>query len=397
MSARVAQAQSVVTADPTSPLVPPDLRVAGDTQPASPFGVANTVFPAPSPFVYGPYSFDPHFLYRFLYSTGLDLRPGQPKSSYIDSFAPGLGGDIGSHWTFDYTPTWTLYTNRDFRDSVDHSAEITAAYSQYNWDLRLDQTYVSAHDPLIETGQQTFTQTYATTIDLTHHLNDAISAETVFTQSIRRIDPPPNSDEWADVNWLHYRFSSGLDTAAGVGLGYLENHPGSDSEYIQPQVQIQYPVGDKLSLSVHGGDEDREFLTHPEHKLVTPIYGADITYQPFATTSFTLTADRAVQPSFFANQVTTSTNWNVGFQQRLLAHFLLTASAGYQQSVYDAEILNLNVNRDDSGHTYGLRLSTTVLRRGTFAVFYNRTQNSSNQSAFTFTSSQIGFELGFRY
>jgi hypothetical protein len=397
VGAHLSHAQSVVQADPTAPLIPPDLRLVSDSQIAGITSVGDAFFPGPSPFVYGPYSLDPHFLYRFLYSTGLQVRPGLPKTSYIDSFAPGLGGDIGSHWTFDYTPTWTIYTSRAFRDSVDHAANIVGAYSQFNWDLHLTQSYDSSHQPLIETGEQTFTQTYLTNIDLTHHLNDAISIETDFSQTIRRIDPPPNSNEWDDTNWLHYRFSSGVDTSAGVGLGYLQQHPGSDSEYIQPQVQLLYPVGERISVSMHGGEEDREFLTHPKRRLLTPIYGGSVTYQPFQTTSVSLSANRSVEPSFFANQITTSTSWNISLQQRLLEHFLLSATAGYVKSTYLSETDALNVDRDDNAQMYGLRLSTTFLRRGTLTVLYNRTQNSSSQTGFGFSSSQLGFEVGFRY
>ncbi len=145
-AAGIARAQSVVTADPTSPLVPADLRISPDTPVASATSIDDMVFPAPSPFVFGPYSLDPHFLYRFLYTTGLQVRPGEPTTGYINSIAPGIGGDLGSHWTFDYTPTWMIYTNREFRDSVDHSAELTGAFSQFNWDVRLTQTFLSSRD-----------------------------------------------------------------------------------------------------------------------------------------------------------------------------------------------------------------------------------------------------------
>jgi hypothetical protein len=397
LAAGTAQAQTVVTADPVSPLVPPDLRLSADTPVASSSSVSDLVFPGPSPFVFGPYSLDPHFLYRFLYSTGLQVHPGEPTTGYINSFAPGLGGDLGTHWSFDYTPTWTIYTNREFHDSVDHIADLTGAYSQFNWDVRLMQTFSTSHDPLIETAEQTFIQTYLTDVDITHHLNDEISVESNFIQTIRRVDPPPDSNEWDDTNWLHFKSPSGLDSAVGVGLGYLQEHPGSDSEYIQPQVRFEYPAGQKLTLDVHGGEEYRDFLTHPGRKLLTPIYGASATYLPFEETSFTVTADRSVQPSFYTNQVTTSTNWNATLQQRILTHFLFSATAGYIQSDYLSETDALNTIRSDNAQTYGVRLSTTLLGRGTLAVFYNHTQNTSNQQGFSFSSAQEGVEFGFRY
>ncbi len=183
----------------------------------------------------------------------------------------------------------------------------------------------------------------------------------------------------------------------GLASDTCRSIPASDSEYVQPQVRFQYPAGTKLTLDVHGGEEYREFYTHPERRLLTPIYGASATYLPFEDTSFTITADRSVQPSFFTNQVTTTTNWNATFQQRILTHFLLSATAGYIQSDYLSETDALNNVRSDNAQTYGLRLSTTLLGRGTVTVFYNHTQNTSNQQGFSFSSGQEGVEFGFRY
>jgi hypothetical protein len=393
----VAHAQTVVVSDPVAPLVPPDLRQVVGSLPAGPGSIEAMLFPPPSPFVWGPFSLDPHFSDRFLFATGLEDRPGQSSSSYIDTIAAGLTGDVGTHWTFDYTPTWTLYSNKSFTDSFDQSANIAGAFAQENWSLHVTQSYNSSHASLVETAEQTFQQTYGTAIDLTHYLNDQISVEDTFTQTIRRVDPPPETYEWTNTDWLHYRFSSGLDTSLGVGLGYLEDHPGVDSEYIQPQAQVSYPIGTKLSMDVHGGYEDREFLGTPTRKLGTPIYGASLNYVLFEATEISITGSRQVEPSFFSNQVTRSTGWTANLSQRILGHFMFTGSIGYQQSDYLAEVSTVPVNRSDDNRFYTLKLSTPLLGRGRIDVFYTRNQNSSNQGAFAFSSSQVGVELGFTY
>jgi hypothetical protein len=392
-----ARAQTEVVTDAVAPIVPPDLRPAVGSLPAGPGSIESTIFPPPSPFVWGPFSLDTNLSDRFVYATGLQVRPGQGSSTYINSLSAGVSGDVGTHWTFAYTPSWTTYSNKIFNDSVDQSASIAGAFFQDNWGVKISQSYNSSHASLIETAEQTYQQVYVTGIDVSHNLNDEIYVEDSFSQVIRRVDPPPESYEWTNVDWLHYRFSSGIDTAIGVGLGYLETHPGVDSEYIQPQAEVSYPLGTKISMSLHGGYEDREFLGTPTHKLGSPIYGASLNYLPFDATEISISGNRQVQPSFFADQVTRTTSWDATLSQRLLGHFLFSAGIGYQKSDYIAEVSDFPVARNDDTRFYNFKLSTSFLGRGTIEIFYNHNQNSSNQAGFTFASSQEGVQLGFRY
>lgn len=135
----------------------------------------------------------------------------------------------------------------------------------------------------------------------------------------------------------------------------------------------------------------------PTRKMATPIYGASLNYRPLDATEISISGNRQVQPSFFADQVTRTTSWNASLNQRLLEHFLFTAGIGYEHSDYIAEIGSLPVDRNDNTRTYNLKLSTTLLGRGTIDVFYTHNQNSSSVAGFTFSSSQVGVEVGYRY
>ncbi len=53
--------------------------------------------------------------------------------------------------------------------------------------------------------------------------------------------------------------------------------------------------------------------------------------------------------------------------------------------------------RTDDYSYFNTRLSTAFLKRGTVAIFYQISNDSSSAPGFSFTSHQVGFEIGFAY
>ena len=68
-----------------------------------------------------------------------------------------------------------------------------------------------------------------------------------------------------------------------------------------------------------------------------------------------------------------------------------------------ASATGLSTSRNDDVYSFNARLSCHLLKRGTVAVFYSYSENSSSQTGFTsgsgfgYTSTQVGFEIGYRY
>lgn len=392
-----AQPVPVVAPDVQEPFVPQILRQPNTDQASATEPSGQQQSPS-SPFVWGPVVLSPHLLDRFYYANGLQASPGEKLNSYVDSIAPGTLLDLGSDWSVDYTPTWTFYSSRSFRDTVDQSIRLAGALAFQDDSLQFSQSYVSSHEALIETAMQTYQQIYSTTLDAVHHFNNSLSIESLFNQSIQFITPPPDSYNWSLTNWIHYRFSSGFDLAGGLELGYIAVDPGTNMDYVQPQLRVSYlALERRLTFDIHFGDEEREFLSaHPTY-LNSPTLGALIAYKPFVGTSVTLNAGRQVSTSFFVDQITEDTDWSVQLEQRLLRHFTIATGAGYSKSRYVATTNTVLAGREDYAYSYDVRLSSTFLRRGTITGFYQYTQNWSNVQGYSFASSQIGCEVGFKY
>jgi hypothetical protein len=392
-------AQETVTPPPAAPTPPPALAPApiGGTQ-VVPGGSAVPKAPADSPLAqWGPVAVRPHLIYRLTYGDGIQSSLGQPVTTGIQEISPGILFGLGSHWTLDYTPTWTFYSNRRFTDTLDHTAGLNGGTAYGDWTFRFSQDYSRASPPLVETAQQTKQETYATGINASDRVGLRTVLDMSVSQDVRLTQRFTNTREWSTQEWLHYEVSPRLDAAIGLGYGYVGITPGPDMTYWKPDGQIAWKATDKISFNVQGGVERRKSRAIDAKVLTNPILNAAVAYQMLETTSFSFGASRAVAASYFANEVTVSTGWNAAVQQRLLGEFHLSVGVGQQKVSYVSVSNRLAAGRSDRYDSFNVGLSTTFLRRGGVSTFYRISRNSTNAAGYGFSSHQIGVELSYRF
>jgi hypothetical protein len=352
--------------------------------------------PPESPFELGSFVMRPHFLYRFLYGDGVPSSPGHDLTTAINIFDPGILLNYGN-WSLDYTPSWNLYSNSAFRDTVDENENFGGLIIFNASTLKLTQSYSYTSQPLIETGRQTTQQNLSEALDFTHRFSQEVFTETVLGENSRYAVGFPDSNDWSATDWLHYQFSSQLDTAIGADVGYIGVNEGSDIIYLDPQGQVTFSPSRKLSLNASGGIDHREFLEHPRVLLNNAIYNVSLQYNPFEWTGINLTAGREMNVSYFVNQSTRNTMWKAGFSQRVLGQFLFVGSVGQHDTDYILNLTAKGAGRDDDTLTYNIRMTWSFLRRGTFSILYLWNRNSSNVRGYGFSSHQVGFDVGYRY
>jgi hypothetical protein len=395
--AGISRAQEVLIPSPAYSVVPPALQQY-QTNEMDVFPTAETTADHPSempPFQSGPVSLRPHAFYRFISATGIPSGTNH-VATLIQEVSPGMRADIGSHWALDYTPTWRYYSNRQFRDTLDHNVILTGGTTYEDWVLGLTQSYISSSTPLVETGTQTDTQSWLTDLKASCQFNSKMTMDLALDQNIVSADTLASYREWSTLDWLNYQFWPRLDTGLGAGLGFVNVDTGSNMTYEQLQARVRWRATDKISFQVHGGLEDRQFLGGSAGSLLNPVAGGMIQYQPFELTKLSLTMDRTVDVSYFQNQVTEGFEIVGNLNQRLLQRLYLDLSGGYHTVKYVAANAS-GTGRQDDYYTLDVRLSCPFLKRGTAAVFYQYSDNSSSIRGFTFSSSQVGFEIGWRF
>ena len=244
-----------------------------------------------NPYQWGPVSFRPSLSYSFLYGTGIQSSPGNQQASVVQTVSPNFLFVIGSHWTLDYTPSWTFYSSREFKNTLNHAASLSWGTSYEDWVLGFSQGYTRSDTPLIETGAQTEQESYSTAINASYQFNTKISLDMGLSQNFNNIgnggNPAnqlgnlANSKAWSTMEWLNYEFWPRLSAGIGVGGGYTIQDGSPDSLNEQYQARVNWRATDKISFQLSGGVEDKQYLSGGASALVTPIFGATIQYQPF--------------------------------------------------------------------------------------------------------------------
>lgn len=403
-AARGLQAQQQVLAlPPAYSVAPPAVQENETNQPGAPqmesFAAGVAGVETPLWLQWGPVTTHPHFLYRFLYGTGIQSSPGQSQKTVVQQFSPGVLFALGAHWTLDYTPLLSFYSSSAFKNTVDENVVLSWGTSYEDWTFGFSQGYSATTDPSIVTGTQTEMESYTTSLKASHRLNSAISVDLSVNQNFSFAQQFTSTRSWSTLNWLNYSAGEKWDTGLGLGYEYDDVNPGPNVMDETVQARVRWQLTQKLGFNLHGGLEVQQYLGGGVPALFTPIFGASVQYHPFTTTSLSLTGDRSVSPSLFQGQVSDTTSVGVTLTQQLLQRLSLSVGGSYGRTSYLASTNSLSAvsGRTDNYYAFTARLITAVLDRGSAAIFYQYSDNPSTIQAFSFSSSQVGLELQYRF
>jgi uncharacterized protein (PEP-CTERM system associated) len=196
---------------------------------------------------------------------------------------------------------------------------------------------------------------------------------------------------------LNYQFWPRFNAGIGAGGGYTIQDGSPDSINEQYQARVNWRATDKISFQLSGGLEDQQYLSGGASALLTPIFSGTIQYQPFKQTQLSLNASRSVSPSYFQNQDTETTSFSAGLSQRLLQKFNLGLSGGYAKTDYTAANTGIAAGSSYDTYSFSASLSHSLTKRGTISVNYSYSDNQSNAQGYSYTSNQIGFQIGYQF
>jgi hypothetical protein len=346
---------------------------------------------------WGPIDLHPHVNYSMTYAKDIQSAPGEGETTVVQSFAAGMLFNLRDHWSLDYTPSLSFYSNDEFKDTLDHGLNLSGRAQYGNWSFGLLHQTLITSEPLVETGQQTDQQTHNSSLNAAYLLNSKASLQFGLDQNLRFASGFSSSREWSGNAGFNYQFWRRLRGGVNFSAGYVDVEAGSDMTFEQLNGTLSWLSTDKLTFSLNVGGEMRQFLDTDARDLINPIFGAIATWRPFEPTSFSLSASHGVSASYFDSEVIESTSLSAGWQQRFLKHFYLTINGGFQISTYKSSTGDTPTDREDDGFNVGGSLSTIFLRRFSASVFYNYHENSSSDGSFGFSSTQAGFSIGYRF
>jgi len=352
------KAQQVLAPTPNFSVPAPNLRFGFEDESTASIVPGNI-----SLFQWGPVSVHPHVDYQFSYGTGIQATPGSPQQTVVQTFSPGVLFTLGKNWFLDYTPTLTYYSSSQLENSVGQNVTLSGRTFYEDWALGVSQNYTETSAPLVETGAQTDYESYLTGLTASYRFNSSLSMDLAVNQSFtfynqsavnnqqqqqqQQQQPLQNTREWSTLDYINYQLYSRITIGLGAGVTYdnISGGPNQISETVLGRVT--YKATDKSTFSLHAGVQDQQYFSGGQPSLLSPVFGAAISYKAAKFTTITLDAERSVSPAAFQSQITTTTTVSLGLNQRFFKRFNLTASGAYTTSSYGTTIAGVAVNRND--------------------------------------------------
>jgi len=375
------------------------------------FNLGDYLTQGPALAAWGPFRFYPQLSYSFTYGNGLQAQPGLNSTTAINTFGADLLVRIGDRWTVDYSPTESIYSNPNFRNTFNQSAALKGVTSYRDWTFNFSQSFVDSTYPLVETGTQVEQVAYVTAFNAAWQMNGQLSLQLGLNQNFRFAEQLNNLHEWTTSDWLNYQFDRQVGLAVGVTGGYDDLSSGSDMPFEQGMVRLNFVPGPKLVVNVSGGVEDRQFIHPSAPALVSPIFNGSLTYQVLTGTALSLSGSRSVVPSFYGNEINVVTTVTAGIRQQITEHTYLAVNASYTVEPYTSVVAGplpqyyigvppttyLVQTRSDNRTTFRASLTTTIRAHLTASIFYLYSENDSSQFNYSYSGNQGGLQLNYRF
>lgn len=397
---RSAEAQQSSIIEPLTPPVESTTQI-NMTNNFQVFGVHPAATPPGEyePFRWNQIVFRPHGDYTYIVAKGVLAAPSNRVDTTIQNISPGILINIGPHWALDYTATIGLYSNTNFSQAFNNSISLSGTTVFTDWIFGFVQTANLDTSALIETGGQTSTQTYGTSVTGHHENSQYISEDVAVYQTFFYAEGGfENNKTWSTMNWLNYQPQSRFNMGIGAGLGYNLAESGPDSVFLPVQGRINWRARDKLSFALSGGFQFTEFLGgQGANSLFSPVYSGSIQYQLFAQTQISVFASRSFNPSMFVGEYSDLTSVGASFSQRFLGQFFLSLSGSYNRQQYVASSTDILANRTDKFYALTARLGHTFLQRGNVSIFYQYGNNNSTFPGYSYSSPQFGGEVSYSF
>lgn len=346
-----------------------------------------------TPFPVGPIDISFDVSYGLTYGTGLLSGPVQDEESFRHSLTPAINLFAGDRWSIRYAPSLNFFSADGFDNTVDHSVRLAGSASAPGWDFGLNHASSVSSTPLIETGRQTDQTLHVSGLSANWDVNGKDALTFALSQTIRFADGSPDAYSWVNQNWYERPLTDVISAALGVGVGYDLLDPGTDMVYERLNGRVQGSLGSKVTYSVAGGAEFRQFAGSDSPANISPLVSASLTYQVLDKTSLFAAFDHSIGTSYFTDQFTENSSISAGLTQILSQKWSATVAGGFRSTAYQSSLNAEIETRDDKSSFASCSISWRAMRRLTASLSYSFRSNESDQTGFEFDSHQVGLRL----
>lgn len=358
---------------------------------------------------------------RAVHDDNIFLTDSNRKSGFYFAVEPGITLGVGdivarqeNYLRFDYAPSVFLFTNNSEADALQHLFRIDGQYRIARLAVSLAQdiqildganlnatSSASPTTPAInlDAGGNTEVNIYATRVNFAYDLTGKTSLSGGVHYDAHDYADLISSQSISGNAFLNFNYSPKLVLGLGSSVGYNRvDNPNPDQTFEQVNLRLNYQVTGKLNLSATGGVEFRQFEGQARGGYTSPVYEIGATYQPFESTTVTLSGSRRTQNSaVFLAQDFAATSITAGITQRLFQRVYVGVNAGYENSNYFGTISGISAPRRDNYFFVQPAVDVTVTRFMTVGAYYLHRQNNSAIGSFGFYDNQVGLRTSLTF
>jgi hypothetical protein len=354
----------------------------------------------------GPFDVIPRAETSVYYDSNFANRP-QEEDEVVISVTPGLvvvardmAEEVGKTVSLDYSPSFVFYTQGKYGDEITHNGRLQGRLFFPKLTLGIDQRILFMSDPDVDVSARSKRRTYGTALTSAYSVGEKTSAEVNFSFDMTDYEEEAYTDRWqvANQNWFNYQYGPKLGLGVGLTLGYLElDGPSPNQTFEQGLLRAVYAVAERVSLSVSGGAEVRQFRGGVDD-TVNPIWNILGLYRPRDGTSLSVGIYQQYRSSAsLDSQDFLRTGGTVTLRQRIFRQLSGSLSAMYYRSEYQASGTGVTASREDDSFLARVGLDTRVGQRWTTGIFGDYHNNMSNVERYDFVRYRVGARVAWSY
>ena len=304
----------------------------------------------------------------------------------------------GTFIIFDYTLTENVFANHGDEDALDQDGLFDAMYRRERFSGEFVSRFQSLHDPTSDTAERERRYLYGEELNFQYRYGDKTTLAARFDYD--RIDAAEgdSNHQYAAELSADYQVFDKVKLGVGVAVGRLDADGGLEETYEQLLARLEYQLTGKVSLVSQVGVDIRERGSYAGD-AVTPVFSLQGRWTPYDGTTLTLGGTRHVNASeSIAGEDFTESTVQFDLRQRFYRRFFLLGGAGYTHSDYEnVTRIAFQPARTDDYYFVRLGADYEAAKYVDVGLFYQRTQNDSTQSSYSYASNRVYLQSHFVY
>ncbi len=298
----------------------------------------------------------------------------------------------------DYTPSANLFIDHSKYDNVDHTAGFSTGYdfARLVTGLDLDFSRIAVKDNSI--GSRVTRDMIDAKLRSRYELTDRSAFE--INGQYRRLSYQnefyQGYDEFLNEDWFDRKVGARLEIGAGIAFGFVYPQFSSDQTYQQAFLRAIYRLTGKLNVRAYAGAEWRHYGSGGG-ETTDPVFSVEAIYQPRLSTRLTLEGHQRTAPSFGADYNYQIFGFTAGVAQQLTGSLDAELICSYENVDYVRLSPGLSDNRSDGYLAIRANLGYEFNSHLKAVLFYNRGQDDSNLSRYTYANNLVGVRMSWRF